>query len=107
MFSVFLGFPGGSDSKESPSNAGDLGRKESDMTERISTLQQVLFTALWTVTHLLQAIILEWVAIPFSRGPFSSSMTLCESHNFHCASVFQSAKWRHQHLPDMVFMRIP
>ena len=101
--SYTLGFPGGSDGKESACSVGDVGSipgsgrspgegngKESDMTEQLTHTHTIIYTkhqAPWkvkvrvaqscptlcdpmdsTVHGILQARILEQVAIPFFRG---------------------------------------
>ena len=76
--SILLGFPGGSDGKESACNAGDLGSisglgrsPEGGDTNHSSIVAWRIprdCSPLGSFVHgILQARILEWVAIPFSR----------------------------------------
>ena len=71
---VFLGFPGGSAGKESTCNVGDLGLipglGRSPGEGKGYPLQcSGLENFMDCIVHgILQARILEWVAIPFSRG---------------------------------------
>ena len=72
-------FPGGSDGKESSGNVGDLGSipglgrspgEGNVYPLQYSGLENPMDREAWqaTVHGVLQAVILEWVAIPFSRG---------------------------------------
>ena len=74
LMSHLMGFPGGSDSKESTYNAGDLGSipglRRSPAEENGNPLQYSCQgnPMDYTVHRILQARILEWASIPFSRG---------------------------------------
>ena len=65
-----LGFPGGSDGKESACNAEVLGRFPGERNGWLPTLYSCLENSIdrgdwWATVHeILQAIILEWVAFP-------------------------------------------
>ena len=74
--SSVLGLPGGSDSKESACNAGDLGSipglgrspgEGNGYTLRYSGLDSPMD---YTVCGILHAKILEWIAVPFFRRSF-------------------------------------
>ena len=74
-----MGFPCGSDGKESASNVGNPGSipesgrsfgEENGNPLQYSCLENTMDREAWqaTVHGILQARILEWVGIPFSRG---------------------------------------
>ena len=86
---VWMGFPGGSDGKESACNAGDLtsvpglGRSPGERYIVYVAVQSLSLVWLWPrglqgprsspgspIHGILQARTLEWVAISFSRGSF-------------------------------------
>ena len=82
---VFLGFPGGSDGKESACNVGDLGlipRLGSCLVAKLClTLCDSMGLPGPSVHGISQARILEWIAISFSRGSSQSKdWTLCLKH---------------------------
>ena len=89
---AFLGFSGGSDSKESICNEGDMGLTpglgRSPVGGHGNPLQYSCLNALdrgaWQaiLQGILQAEILEWVTLPSSRGSSQSKDQTCVSYDF-------------------------
>ena len=88
------------------------GHKESDMTERLNWTELMLVTQLCltlcgpihyslpgsSVHGILQAIILEWVAVPFSRGVSPGVKSRFEDETLSCRKILCHLRWILYHL---------
>ena len=102
-----MGFPGGSAGKESPFNVGDLGSipglggfpgEGNSYPLQCSALENSINCI---VHEILQARILEWVAVPFSRE--SSQSRNRTQVSLHCRRILYQLS--HQGSPRIMFKK--